>query len=313
MSGAGLGWGKLIVLGEHAVVYGRPALAAALARGVRATATAAERSELEVPAWNARVTASREAPETRRGALSRALDAILSTYGGARPNVRIVADVELPAGGGLGCSAALGVAIVRAIDAHLGVARSDADVAAASLAWERVFHGNPSGVDSAVAARGGVFVFRRGDPEPEIEPVTPRARMLFVIGDSAEPSATKAMVAAVARHRERVPDKVDKVLDGMAALVQNARIAVMAGDLPQLGKLMDLGQALLNTLLVSTARLEEMCAAARHAGALGAKLTGAGGGGCMIALARDPEDAERIAHAIRSLGREAFIAEAGAS
>jgi mevalonate kinase len=130
----------------------------------------------------------------------------------------------------------------------------------------------------------------------------------IVVGDSGEPSSTKRMVEEVARQHARAPERIDKSFDGMAALVHNGRIAIEAGDHAALGKLMDLNQALLSSLMVSTTALEEMCAAARHAGALGAKLTGGGGGGCMIALAEDDEGAGRIVEALRGLGKNAFLA-----
>jgi mevalonate kinase len=159
-----------------------------------------------------------------------------------------------------------------------------------------------------MAAHGGIACFRKGEP---LEPVRVRQPLKLVIGDSGEPSSTREMVEGVARQRERDPARFEKTLGGIASLVQNARLAIEAGDLYGLGQLMNLNQALLNTLMISTATLEEMCAAARHAGAEGAKLTGAGGGGCMFALVKDDEVAARVARAIEDTGHRAFVAEAG--
>ncbi|MEC7525000.1 MAG: mevalonate kinase [Myxococcota bacterium] len=293
------GRGKVILLGEHAVVYGTPALAAGIERGVAARVEEAEAFQLAIPTWDLELAI--DADED----LARAFAALVETHPdrAALKPVRVTLDVALPAGAGLGCSAAVGVAVCRALDASVGRADPDAAIGERTLAWERVFHGNPSGIDNAVSAHGGVVVFRRGEP---LEPVTPKSPLHLVIGDSRESASTKAMVAEVARQKERDPKRFQKTLDGVSSLVQNARLAIEAGDWYGLGQLMNLNHALLNTLMLSTARLEEMCAAARHAGAHGAKLTGSGGGGCMIALAEDEDAAASIAEAIRETGHDAF-------
>jgi len=299
------GRGKVILFGEHGVVHGRPALAAGLARGVTATAIAADADALVVEAWDLEVSPSPEAEQP----LGRALWEVLRRFDGERAPLRVTAEVALPAGAGLGCSAALGVAVIGAVDEALGAKRSPEALAEACLVWERVFHGNPSGVDSAMAAMGGVAVFRRGET---LVPIVPRTPIRLVIADSGETSSTMSMVAEVARQHERAPARIDAVFDGMAAIVQNGRLAVETGDLRSLGQLMTLNQTLLNTLMISTAKLEEMCSAAREAGALGAKLTGAGGGGCMIALVDTVARGEAVCAALSPLCQSAFVAEAGA-
>jgi mevalonate kinase len=117
------------------------------------------------------------------------------------------------------------------------------------------------------------------------------------------------MVESVARLAARRPELVDKAVTGIKALVDNARLCIEAGDLPGLGKLMDLNQMLLSGLMVSTAGIEAACETARRAGALGAKLTGAGGGGCVIALA--DLDPEPVLEAWRAEGLECFAATVG--
>ena len=303
--GRAFGRGKIILLGEHAVVYGVPALAAGIGRGVWARATPADASVMAIAPWGIEVRPDGDED------LARALAALLAEHPdhGELPPLRIEVEVELPAGAGLGCSAALGVAVLRAIDAAVGRAPSDAEVAERSLAWERVFHGNPSGIDNTVAAHGGIVLFTRGAP---LVTVTPKRPLLLVIGDSEESASTKAMVSEVRRQHDRDPARFQKTLDGIASLVQNARLAIEAGDLDDLGQLMNLDHTLLNTWMLSTAALEEMCAASRHAGAKGAKLTGSGGGGCMIALVEDDEVAERVREAIEATGHRAFAAEVAA-
>ncbi|MBK8171438.1 MAG: mevalonate kinase [Sandaracinaceae bacterium] len=291
--------GKVILLGEHAVVYGHPAIAGSIERGVSATAQPAERASLSISPWNKEIFADESAAAEP---LARAFARLLQTYD-TTPLFRVSAEVGIPAGGGLGCSAALGVAVVRALDEARKQTRSTEDVIAASLEWEKVFHGNPSGIDSALAATRGLCLFRRGAP---LENVRARKPLYLVIGNSGEPSSTAAMVSEVARQLARDKSRVEKIFDAISALVTNGRMSIEHGDHKDLGKLMDLNHALLNALMLSTSRLEEMCAAARHAGALGAKLTGAGGGGCMIALVEDSEIAVRVEGELRALSCEAF-------
>jgi mevalonate kinase len=215
------------------------------------------------------------------------------------------ATLFLPAGGGLGSSAALGVAVARAwAPALAGRDLSLQETLEAALAWERVFHGNPSGVDHTMAARGGAGVYSRGHG---IAPVAISAPLRLLVADTGERTPTRAMVESVARIHARRPEATDKSFDAIAALVRNGALALAAADWKGLGQLMDLNQALLSSLLVSTERTEELCRVAREAGALGAKLTGGGGGGCVIALPGGHEAAVRAA--LERAGAPTFTAE----
>jgi len=271
--------GKVILLGEHAVVHGVPALAAGLDRGVEVEVEAAEKTSI--------VIGERRSDAGDGSDTVRALEALLAALGSGPVSVR--ARLELPAGSGLGVSAALGVAVARAVlgvaeNAYAGVRER---VLAAAAAWEGVFHGAPSGIDAAVAERGGCIQFSRGEG---IEPIRLARPVPLVVAVAGPPASTKLMVSQVAHLRERRPALVDKTFEGIRALVSNARLCLEAGDLPGLGKLMDLNQMLLAGLMVSTEDIERTCDIVRRAGALGAKLTGAGGGGVVVALADlDPD------------------------
>ncbi len=298
----GTAFGKIILLGEHAVVYGAPALAVGIDRGASARATVLGGhgpSQLHVPGWRVSVS---ELDDGRDGRdLGRALAVLLrvtrednSTIGDEA--LRIEAEVSLPAGGGLGSSAALGVAVARAIDPAADVET----IGARAMAWERVFHGNPSGIDAAVAARGGCLLFEKGQ---SVETVHVKGGLTLCVGHTGVPSSTKAMVDAVARYRFRRPKVVEKVFESVRALVRNAVNAMAAGDRSALGRLMDSNHLLLDGLFVSTPEIETLCAIARSNGAMGTKLTGAGGGGSVVALVNGTYGADKV---LEAWAREGF-------
>ena len=308
--------GKVILFGEHGVVFGRPALAAGLSTGATAElvrdGAALSVARLSVEPWGVTVDAiapaysqhgaAQDAP-VATNQLAHAFGAIVHAYE-KPPALHVRVRMELPSGAGLGGSAALSVAIVRAFDEELGITRTPSEVADIALGAERVFHGNPSGVDTAMAAAGGVAVYRKGQP---LEIVRVKGSVTLVVGHSGEPGMTKETVASVGRQHAQKPEKVEQIFAGMEAIVNNGKSALERGDLDSLGQLMELNQKLLVTLVLSTPRLEEMCTVAVMAGALGAKLTGGGGGGCMIALVADDASAVQVRDALRALGREAFI------
>jgi mevalonate kinase len=298
MGGVGQACGKAILLGEHAVVYGVPAIAVGIDRGARAGANTLDRgpSRLFVKGWNVAIREDQEEHD-----LGRAFRALIEASRRDRPLEPHAVEVEasIPPGGGLGCSAAMGVAIARSLEPHASYEATQAR----AMAWERVFHGTPSGVDSAVAARGGCILFRKGEA---LEPIAARVGLQLCIGNTGMASSTKSMVEAVARLREERTEIVERTFEGIRALVYSARLAIEAGDRAMLGRLMDLNQMLLGDLLLSTPEIERTCDVARRAGALGAKLTGAGGGGCVVALVSSSSVAEAVLDAWKRDGLDGF-------
>lgn len=297
----GFGRGKVILLGEHAVVHGCPAIAVGIERGVTAEASEAKRNILRLSPWGLVLEPDPSGSEP----LERAFAAALALYP-ERPALEVRAKVELPAGAGLGCSAAIGVAVLDAIDEALSIKRSRTELAEAALVWERIFHGNPSGIDNTMSAVGGVALYRKGDP---LQPLRSNKPLHLAIGYSGESSSTKEMVASVARQLEGDPERVNEAFEAIEVLVRNAKLAIEAGDHIALGQLLDLNHTILSSLMLCTSKLEEMCQSARAAGALGAKMTGAGGGGCMFALAPKQDQALRLCEV---LGPDAFVAEVSA-
>ncbi|NUP12790.1 MAG: mevalonate kinase [Polyangiaceae bacterium] len=268
--------GKVILFGEHAVVYAVPGIAAGIDRGARAKATRAASGERSSLLMSGRTLTPDEDSDH-----ARAFRALLTVEPSCM-GVHVEASADVPPGGGLGCSAALGVAIARAVEsATFGDTPDEARVLERALAWERVFHGNPSGIDTAAAIAGTFLLYERG---AGTKPLTPPYDVWLAVGYSGASASTKQMVEGIARIKDRNPDLFDKFLSGVRAIVENARLALEAGDGRALGQLMDMNQMLLAGVLLSTEAIEKMCAIARSTGALGAKLTGSGGGGSVIAL-----------------------------
>ncbi len=303
------GHGKVILLGEHSVVHGRPALALSVGRGAEVTAAPSdgEQTTLHIAPWNVEVDSGPE-PNEGREALQQALRVARGFYDDDR-EFALSAIMRLPSGAGMGSSAALGVAVLRAMDEARGLTRPEPEIFERSLSWERVFHGNPSGVDNAMATYGGVALFKKGQA---LTRIVPRHPIKLVVAYSGSSSSTKAMVDWVAHQYEREPERIGQQFDAVAAIVTNGKLALEQGDLKGLGQLMTMNQRLLAGLMLSTSALEEMIAAALAAGALGAKVTGAGGGGCMIALVEGEREQQAVAEALEQLGKAVYEVESGA-
>lgn len=270
MSHAG---GKVILCGEHAVVHGQDAIAVGLPTGVTAAAANSDEFGLRI---NDRVLAPTDLSVE---ALARLHEAI--THGQDRAKVQVGVDVTMPLGVGLGGSAAMAVAIARAIAALRSRDLTLQELLDAAAAWERVFHGNPSGVDAAAAALGGCLRFNR---LTGARAVPLRAPLCLALAVAGPPSLTKAMVARVAAHQERDPRGFASRLAAIQSIVEQAEQCLRQGNLEHLGDLLTENHRHLQAWDLSTDAIETACTLALEAGALGAKVTGAGGGGCVLAL-----------------------------
>ncbi len=267
--GHGEGHGKVLLCGEHAVVHGHPALALAVDRSTTV--------EVEL----------REGPTTVESPLGddRVFAAIRRVIGEQGHAVRI--RTNLPVGRGMGSSAALAVGLARAVSSLTsGEPLTPQQAYDRAMPLEREFHGNPSGVDVAVSCEGGCLWFQRqtradGTAEIVRESVALGPWSLVVL-DSGRAGDTRALVAGVAERRPGIDADLERIGD----LVHEARAAM--GDSEALGALLTENHGLLQAIGVSTPELDDLVALALRAGARGAKLSGAGGGGIVIALVDDP-------------------------
>ncbi|MBI5210224.1 MAG: mevalonate kinase [Elusimicrobia bacterium] len=305
---------KLILFGEHAVVYGHAAVAVPLAEPC-ALATAGL-TQAGVPVTVAledfKLTWSRgeEPAASELRPFARLVESLVKTGRVPDNGWALAVRSAVPIGCGLGSGAAVAAASLRAVYGLFGVSRSDADLSADVYEVERLLHGSPSGVDNTVIAHGRPVLFKKGSP-PKFLPAPARALRLAV-ADTGWRHKTAEVVSDVAQRRREAPGLCDGIFEEIGSLAAEGARAFESGDHRRLGVLMDENQGLLVRLGVSSGSLDHLVGAARAAGALGAKLCGAGKGGCMAALAESGEHALRVARALEEEGaKRVFVARVG--
>ncbi len=295
---AGHAAGKIILLGEHAVVYGSHALALPVQNAMRAGARVGGKGlRLRIPAWHTDVLLDLREPEARGFAATAAL--ILDALEISERNIELTVQSHLPRAMGLGSSASLAVAVIRALDHAFSLGLDDEAVNALAFQCETLAHGTPSGVDNTLATYAEPLLFQnRG--ELETRPLRLSATPPLVVAWGEEPGLTAIQVAGVRERRLRTPAHFDSVFEKIDELTLASAAALEAEDFRSVGDAMNLCHGLLNAIGVSTPTLERMVHIAREAGAVGAKLTGGGGGGSIVALC--PDNAGTVAAALESYG-----------
>ncbi len=304
---ASTGCGKVILLGEHSVIYGSHAIAAPISLAMEAKVWDSDNgTHLLIPRWGVEEKIQKGADH--KYSVYKSLDMIIEQLDLQDRNMKIEVIPHVPRAMGLGGSAALAVAIIRALDKHFKLNLSDEDVNRFSYESEMLAHGNASGIDNTLATYGKFMLFKRGQP-PELKELKIKKPIPIVIGLSGVESLTAKMVSIVREAWENNESIYARIFEEIDGLVLQAVEAIENYNLAQLGELMNINQGLLNALQVSSRELEELIEISRRNGALGAKLTGAGGGGAMVAIC--PEEAEKVAFAIRKAGYKALITEIG--
>jgi mevalonate kinase len=290
-STVGFGCGKVILLGEHAVVHGQPALVAGMKAGVRAHASPGH-GALSAPAWGMELEIGDDSLPGQ--AVARLLERLQ-----APKEMDLWLECEVPARAGLGSSAAMSVAIARAVGARVGA--DEMTVMAAVAEAEAVFHRKPSGIDAAAASRGGIGAY---DRQRGWQPLTCKTELSLCIGLSGKSHDTGALVAGVGQLCESTP-VAHRLVETLGDLARAGTEALVAGELSTLARIFNLAHGLLGGLGVSCRELDDLVYIARAAGAEGAKLTGAGGGGAAIAIAGDHSD--EVLRAWRGKGYYGFL------
>ncbi|WP_219810382.1 mevalonate kinase [Flavimobilis soli] len=297
--GLGRSHGKAILFGEHAVVHGAPAIVVPVpALTLTAHVTVVDGPSRIESSLYAGPTA--DAPD-RLGPTVAALQAALDFFDLADVSVELRISSDLPASRGLGSSAATGAAVVAAIADLAGTDLTPAERHDLIQTSERVAHGAPSGIDAHGVVSASPLWFHGG----AVEALPTGADLTFVLADTGVAGSTRTAVDAVRRVRDTERERFDVVLARLTSIARTARTSLAMGDRATVGALMDESHGHLAGLGVSGPELDTLAAAARAAGALGAKLTGGGLGGCLLALAPDLPTAEHIAAELRAAGATA--------
>jgi mevalonate kinase len=297
---------KIILTGEHFVVYGEPAIVIAVSS--RAYVTVEERGDRAIDVvsdlgLSCRFVDGVPCPGSDARAVKVlepfriAAESVLR-HVGVKRGLSISVKSEIPTASGLGSSAAVAVATVAAVGKLLGARLSLEDIARLPFDAESYVHVKPSGADQTISTYGGVLVYRRGSPPERLDI---RTEIPLVIGNTGIPRITGQLVAAVRQRRDRFPSAMDAIIKVGGQVTSLALEALTEGDMVRFGELLDINHGLLQAIGVSNKPLDDLVYASKRAGALGAKLSGAGGGGCMFAISRLGEE-ERIANAIRQAG-----------
>jgi len=306
---------KIILLGEHFVVYGEPAIVMAIDKRVYARVEKRNDNRLHVRSMdlNLEVFFENGSFRVEQGDLKearmkfepvkQAIEKVMEKHG-QHVGLDIEINSTVPVGAGLGSSAAVIAATTAATGAILDVKLSKEDILRITYTAEKIVHGTPSGVDPAISTMGGTMLFQM---DTGFKPLEVKTNIPLIIGDTGVERSTRVQVEKVRALVDKYPRVTEHLMKAAREIVLRAIEALKENDLETLGTMMNINHALLYGIGVSDESLEWLANAARKAGALGAKLTGAGGGGCMIALARE-EKLEQVSEAIQRSGGRPFVA-----
>lgn len=291
--------GKLMLLGEHAVVYGEPCIVTAVGRRLTVFAEATDDDNRIVEAPQAKDTKFVDA----------AIAKFFATVGQSvrKKGIKLSIQSEFTHSVGFGSSSAVSVATMKALSMIFQIPMDNRQIFDLAYNVTVDIQGAGSGFDIAAATYGGTLYFKKGGET--IEPLSDHVPL--VIGYTGVKADTPTLIRQVAKKREEYPDKVDRIFSAIGLLVDQGKAAIEKKDWERLGKLFDFNQEYLRDLGVSTQKLEDMISAAKKAGALGAKLSGAGGGDCMISIATS-DKRQAISQAITDAGGEVIDVSANA-
>lgn len=320
--------GKLILCGEHAVVYNYPAIALPL-NDVRARVTVEPAPPGSGIMFDARdlgrewrLTDEQDDPlSALTTSILAYLDASHDVRRNPQPDLRITITSNIPIASGMGSGAAVATALVRALAQHIGHEIPASEISALVYESERRLHGTPSGIDNTVIAfEKPIWFVRKTDerrttnddlrqlpstvhrpPSSLIEPITIAVPFTLLIGDTGVRCETRLPVGDVRRQIQEDPKRFERLFDDFNGVVMGVRVGLVAGEFSEIGRLLNYNHALLQQIGVSSPELDRLVDAARKAGALGAKMSGGGWGGVMLALV-DETACETVAAAIRAAG-----------
>jgi mevalonate kinase len=308
--GKGSGYGKVILFGEHFVVHGVPGIVSAIDSSTDAEVKKAAKG---INVKDERKTAKGYSEEKRLQQLE-SIERMLKAMG---IDPKIALDIwiggTLPGFSGLGASAASSVAIARAIAQELGMKISDEKINQVAYEGEKAYAGNPSGIDNTAATYGGLMWFRKnmGGGQDLVERLAIESPVEIVIGSTGKVANTKAMVEGVDERKRKNPQKYNAIFKRAEELAYEGRAALEFYNLKKVGELMNENHRLLQEIEVSSKELDLLVDVAQKQGAIGAKLTGGGGGGCMVALTPGKELQGKVVSAFKTAGYDFLATKIG--
>jgi mevalonate kinase len=296
--------GKIILFGEHAVVYGQPALA------VPVTQVEAEvridkifSSGIRINAPNIQLNEKLDALATSHPLAATVLNTLHALKVDSLSNAAILVRSSIPVASGLGSGAAVSVAMIRALAKYLEKELTDEQVSALAFETEKLYHGTPSGIDNTVITYAKPVYFVKGQP---IEVLRVEKPFTVVIGDTGIPASTKESVRDVHIQHHKRPERYETLFAAIGSIATTARQLIESGMPESFGPLMNENHALLRSMNVSSPELDTLVEAAREGGALGAKMSGGGRGGNMIALVQ-PGRAKAVVRSLKEAGATSTI------
>ena len=305
--GVGKGYGKTILFGEHFVVYGLSAIASALG-----SCTTANVKIVEGSGWT--VDDQRPAtPGYKKKKYDEAMQSIANviTYlniDTENQKLEITFAGDLFAASGVGASAAQCTSLARALNDTFSLNLDDEKINAAAYEGEKAYHGTPSGIDNTASTYGGLiwFVKNLSGGKNTMDLLHSPKKMPLVIANSGITASTTEVVADVRRLKEEHPEKFEKIFSEYTELANNAKKALLNGDIVNVAKLMNQNHKLLQKITVSGEINDKLVNLALNQGAIGAKMTGTGRGGLVIALTKNEEIQDKVAKIIEKEGFDAW-------
>jgi len=297
---------KVILFGEHFVVYNKPAILASIDKRIHVDVRVRKDDRVTIKS-NMGFSGSfdqkkhRQLQTKRFGSfiqpiLLAATDAMRAFKANVGLDINIRS--EFPYGVGLGSSAACSVATIAAVGALFGKL-SRKKIYGMSLNAEKLVHRNPSGADSAICTYGGLMLFNKNNG---IKTINSKINLQLIVVNSGIKRTTGKLVSSVKRKFERNADLFTGLANMSENITMQALKAIKDKDYGELGAFMTLNHSLLRRLGVSTNKLDKLVEIAINNEALGAKMTGAGGGGCIVALTNNKHSTNKIMKAMRGYG-----------
>jgi len=311
MMGEGIGFGKAILFNEHFVVYGVPAIVSAVGKYTVARVAPSDKTGWKLED-NRKATPKykEDKIDQQKDSINRILrkiDVDLSKKG-----IKITLEGNLYCASGIGASAASCVAIARALNVYYNLNFSNEEINDIAYEGEKGYHGTPSGIDNTASTYGGLIWFEKANNNV-MDKISMQNPVEIVMGNTGKVANTTEAVAGVRDRKEKEPEKYKQIFDRAENIAYLAKDALIDEDYEEVGKLMNENHKLLQQIEVSSKELDFLVKLSREYGALGAKLTGGGLGGNMIALTPGRSLQDNVANAIEKEGFQTVKTVIGAS